>query len=161
MFVRSPRVIHNFPESWFDPKMGDFDSGIGIDSGITLSFSHFGIGFGIKLLRNAGIGIKIALNWNQPKNGIDSTRNQVYSTEWNRNRSRNQRFYWNRNRNRNRDYARIAHLWFDHFHVYEGQFVRDSQLARQAANTDWQADNHDRLLITHYLFWGVSDGRTD
>ncbi len=41
--------------------MGDSDSRIGIDSGITLIFSHFGIGIGIgiKLLRNAGIGIGI------------------------------------------------------------------------------------------------------
>ena len=56
--------------------MGDSDSGIGINSGITLIFGHFGIGIGIKLLRNAGIGvgigIKIAWNRNQPKTGIDS-----------------------------------------------------------------------------------------
>ncbi len=32
--------------------MGDSDSGIGIDSGITLIFSHFGIGIGIKSLKN-------------------------------------------------------------------------------------------------------------
>ena len=52
--------------------MGDSDSGI--DSRITLIFSHFGIGLEIKSLRNAGIGIgiKIARNRNQLKNGIDS-----------------------------------------------------------------------------------------
>ncbi len=62
--------------NWCRPKMGDSDSGIGIDSGITLIFSHFGIGIGIgiKSLGNAGIGIgiKIAWNRNQPKNGINS-----------------------------------------------------------------------------------------
>ena len=52
--------------------MGDSNSGIGIDSGITLIFSHFEIGIGIKSLRNAGIGIKTAQNRNQPKKGIDS-----------------------------------------------------------------------------------------
>ncbi len=61
----------------FDPwpwrKMGDSNSGIGIDSGITLIFGHFGIGIGIKSLRSAGIGIgiKVARNRNQPKNGIN------------------------------------------------------------------------------------------
>ena len=52
------------------PKMGDF--GIWIDSGITSIFSQFGIRIGIKSLRHAGFGIKIAWNWNQTKNRIDS-----------------------------------------------------------------------------------------
>ncbi len=75
--------------SRFAPKMGDFDSGIGIDSGITLIFSHFGIGIGIKSLGNAGIGIKFARNRNQPINGIDCN------------------FYWNRNWNRNRNHSYV------------------------------------------------------
>ncbi len=55
--------------------MGNSNSGIGIDSRITIISSCFGIGIGIKLLRNAGIGIgiKIAWNRNQLKNGIGST----------------------------------------------------------------------------------------
>ncbi len=57
----SPRKMFGFYA-----KMGDSDSGIGIDSEITLTSSHFGIG-------NAGIGI-----------------NQVFLTDWNR--SRNQSF---------------------------------------------------------------------
>ena len=43
--------------------MGDSGIGIGIDAGITLIFSHFGIGIGIKSLGNAGIGI----NQNYPE----------------------------------------------------------------------------------------------
>ena len=38
--------------------------------------------------------------WNQ---------NQVFLTDWNRNRNRNQKFCWNRNRNR--EYPGIEHLW--------------------------------------------------
>ncbi len=31
------------------------------------------------------------------------------------------------------------------------KYVTRNFVARQAANKDWQAVNHDRLLITHYL----------
>ena len=93
--------------------MSDSDSDIGIDSGITLIFSHFGIRIGIKSLRNVGIaieiGIKIARNRNHHLKeivtftGIESGIGIGIMNVWNRNWNRNQVFLtdWNRNRSRN------------------------------------------------------------